>query len=90
MQAESLRSCKGGRARRPWCSRKMLTRPELATGEENERNSGDRHAGRMWMLSADRRTVRLSIPPVRITGRAKPLTLHLECDATLSTRSSID
>jgi hypothetical protein len=35
----------------------------------------------MWALSADRRTVRLSIPPVRITGRAKPLTLHLDCDA---------
>ena len=35
----------------------------------------------MWELSPDRRTVRLNIPPVQITGRAKPLTLHLDCDA---------
>ena len=35
----------------------------------------------LWVLSADRRTVRLNIPPVRLTGHAKPLDVHLDCDA---------
>lgn len=35
----------------------------------------------MWMLSADRRTVRFNLPPVRLTGHTKPLNLHLDCDA---------
>jgi hypothetical protein len=33
------------------------------------------------VLSADRRTLRLNIPPVRLAGHAKPLTVHLDCDA---------
>jgi len=35
----------------------------------------------MWVLSADRQTVRFNIPPVRLAGRAEPLKLHLDCDA---------
>ena len=35
----------------------------------------------LWVLSADRRTVRLNIPPVRLQGRTEPLKLHLDCDA---------
>ena len=35
----------------------------------------------MWVLSADRRTVRLNIPPIQLAGRAKPVTLQLDCDA---------
>ena len=43
--------------------------------------AGIRHAGRNTGLSADRRTVRLDIPPVRLTGHAMPLHLHVDCDA---------
>jgi len=35
----------------------------------------------MWVLSADRLTVRLNIPPVRLAGHDKPLNVHLDCDA---------
>ena len=35
----------------------------------------------MWVLSADRQTVRFHIPPVRLAGRAEPLKLPLDCDA---------
>ena len=37
----------------------------------------------MWVLSADRRTVRFNLPPVRLSGLAiaKPLTIHLDYDA---------
>ena len=35
----------------------------------------------MWVLSAVRRSVRLNIPPVRLTGHVMPLHLHVDCDA---------
>jgi hypothetical protein len=35
----------------------------------------------MWLLSADRRIVRLHIPPVQLAGVAKPLALHLDYNA---------
>ena len=35
----------------------------------------------MWVLSADRRTARLNIPPVQLVGHAKPLNVHLDFDA---------
>jgi hypothetical protein len=35
----------------------------------------------MWVLSADRRTVRLNIPPVQLASHAKPVTIQLACDA---------
>ena len=35
----------------------------------------------MWVLSADRRTVRLNIPPIQLAGHDKPVTLQLACDA---------
>ncbi len=35
----------------------------------------------MWVLSSDRRTVRLNIPAVPIAGLPKPLNVHLDCDA---------
>ena len=40
----------------------------------------------MWVLSADRQTVRFHIPPVRLAGRSEPLTVHLDCDGRRSTR----
>lgn len=33
----------------------------------------------MWVLLADRRTVRFNIPP--LWGFAEPVTLYLDCDA---------
>ena len=36
----------------------------------------------MWVLSADRQTVRLHIPPVRLAGLSEPLKLHLDWNAT--------
>ena len=36
----------------------------------------------MWVILADRRTVRLHIPPVRLAGLAEPLELHLDWNAT--------
>ncbi|HMF61716.1 MAG TPA: hypothetical protein VK595_15150, partial [Vicinamibacterales bacterium] len=36
----------------------------------------------MWVISADRQTVRLHIPPVRLASLAEPLKLHLDWNAT--------
>ena len=37
----------------------------------------------MWVLASDRRSVRLNLPPVPLSGLAiaKPRALHLDCDA---------
>ena len=35
----------------------------------------------MWVLLADRQTVRFNIPPVPFWGLTRPVTLHLDLDA---------
>jgi len=35
----------------------------------------------MWVLSADRRIVRLQMPSVHLPGHAKPLSVHIDWDA---------
>jgi hypothetical protein len=35
----------------------------------------------MWTLNADRKTVRLAVPPLRIVGFPKPLDIFMDFDA---------
>ena len=35
----------------------------------------------MWTLSADRKTVRLAVPPLQIVGFPKPLNVYMEFDS---------
>jgi hypothetical protein len=35
----------------------------------------------MWELTADRKTVRLRVPPVRLMGLPKPVDMHFDFDA---------
>ena len=35
----------------------------------------------MWRLSADRKTVRLALPPVALAARAEPIRVYLDFDA---------
>ena len=36
----------------------------------------------MWRLVADRRTVRMNLPPIRLSGVKDPVSLHLDLDAS--------
>ena len=35
----------------------------------------------MWTLNADRKTVRLAVPPLRFAGRPEPLAVYMDFDA---------
>jgi hypothetical protein len=35
----------------------------------------------MWTLSADRKTVRLALPPLSLDGIPEPVTIHMNFDA---------
>ena len=35
----------------------------------------------MWALSADRKTVRLAVPPLRLAGMPEPLAVYMDFDA---------
>jgi hypothetical protein len=35
----------------------------------------------MWTLSADRRSVRLALPPLRLAGMPEPLMVYMDFDA---------
>lgn len=35
----------------------------------------------MWRLSADRRTIRLQLPPLRLAGMKEPVDIHLDFEA---------
>jgi len=35
----------------------------------------------MWTLSADRKTVRLAVPPLRLAGMPEPLAVYMDFDA---------
>ena len=43
----------------------------------------DMSAAQMWTLSADRKSVRLLVPALRLRGLPEPLSIHLDCDAAL-------
>jgi hypothetical protein len=40
-------------------------------------------AARMWILSSDRETVRMQLPPVPVLGVPKPLEVKLDFDAEM-------
>jgi hypothetical protein len=37
----------------------------------------------MWTLSADRKTVRLALPPLSLDGIPEPITIHMNFDAEM-------
>jgi hypothetical protein len=39
------------------------------------------HQATMWTLSADRKTARLAVPPLRFEGMPEPLTVYMDFDA---------
>ena len=43
----------------------------------------DMPAERMWTLSGDRKSIRMQVPPLRLAGVPKPLSIHLDFDAAI-------
>jgi hypothetical protein len=39
------------------------------------------NANQMWRLTADRKTVRMRMPPIKIQGQQKPVDIFLDLDA---------
>lgn len=46
-----------------------------------ERMPADGVRATNWLLSADRATVRLQLPPLNVAGVPKPLNIHIDFDA---------
>jgi hypothetical protein len=62
----------------------MCAKPVRRRNTMNERDvmiPVESNCATMWTLSADRRSVRLALPPLRLAGMPEPLTVYMDFDA---------